>query len=920
MTSDISYDRMGAHYRRSSEQQMSKTRKPLSIKHTIVIVFEAVTIISALLIIGLLFTRWTRSAQETSITISSTIARDVSKQIISFMEAPLKVNDENHKIIENGILSLEDQKLREKFFAGTLASQNEQIYSFSIGTVDGEYYGARRNTAGEIEIMRNNASTGGHSWYYSINDDLTASDIAVKLNLFDPRTREWYKAALSADGPSFSPVYQHFVMNDLTISAAIPVKAQATGELIGVMGSHMLLGDAGDFLGEAISDYDGYAFIVEKKSGYLIANSMGLKNFITKDDNTSQRLTLDDIENMAVQGISKEYTGKETSFITHPEDIDNTLFVSVRDINLPGIDWMVVTAVPEAFLYHNARKSIGLTGYLVLVALILSIGIYYLISRKLWKPMDSLLAVAESLSAGDLDKRVEISRHDEIGTISAGLNHVADNMQYLINNLAKIVNERTEELNQANSELGQSRNELQTLLDSTAEGILGIDLEGNCRFLNRASLRLLGYTHQSDLIGKNMHKLIHTLEMRENDSPATCPIIRAVQAGKGYNNDDDMFRKADGSLISVSFHSYPMMMDDTLIGGVITFLDITEKKEREKQIDFLRFHDPLTGLLNRSTLEERYPPLDSPENYPLSVIFGDLNGLKMTNDVFGHLAGDTLIRGAAEVLTDALRTGDLAARIGGDEFLIILERTSREEAEDIIKRIKDGFKDKRVDAVKYSMALGYATKEDGHESIESLISIAEDEMYKDKAKNRKENEAVTLSAIQESLAEKKKNAWNQSEEAQKLCDEIGKTLRIAKPGRERLQKALTYHDIGMITLDADLFEKRTLSEEEFNAFQMHPVMGYRILNLFDDMLDIAEIVYTHHEHWDGSGLPRGLAGEKIPLLSRILAVIEMYDYHMHVQGESKTDIETVIEALREQKGTFFDPEIVEACISVLKSN
>ncbi len=898
-----------AHHRRSSELQMSKTRKPLSIKHTIIIVFETVTIISALLIIGLLFSRWTRSAQETSIRISSTIARDVSKQIISFMEIPLQVNDENHKIIENGILSLENQKLREKFFTGTLASQTEQIYSFSIGTVNGEYYGARRNEVGEIEIMRNNASTGGHSWYYSINDDLTASDIAVKLNRFDPRTREWYKAALSADGPSFSPVYQHFVMNDLTISAAIPVQDHSNGKLIGVMGSHMLLGGAGEFLAEAISEYDGYAFIVEKESGYLIANSMGLKNFIVHEDKTSQRLTLDDIENTAVQSIGRDYSAEDTSFVTHPENIEDTLYVSVRDINLPGIKWMVITAVPEAFLFHHARESIGLAGYLVLAALLLSIGIYYLVSRNLWKPMDNLLSVAKSLSAGNLNERVRIVRKDEIGTISEGLNLVADKMQYLINNLEKIVDERTGELNLANSDLDESRIQLQTLLDSTAEGIFGIDLEGRCTFLNRASLRLLGYSDQSTLLGERMHDLIHHRHDRDTDcSPDSCPIITSIRTGRGYSSEDDVFRKADGKFIDVAFHSYPLVRDGEIAGGVITFLDITEKKEREKQIEYLRCHDSLTGLLNRSTIEELFLHIDTPEHYPLSVIFGDLNGLKMTNDLFGHATGDALIAGASEVLSDSLRSHDIAARIGGDEFLILLPHTTEKETEGVIAQIKSGFKDKRIDAIKYSMALGYATKKEGNESVESLIAIAEDEMYKDKAQNKKDTQAVSIATIREALAEKKQNSWNTSPEAAALCDDIGKALRLPKPEREKLQKALLYHDIGMITLEEHLFRKEPLTAEEFDAFQMHPVMGYRILNLFDDMLDIAEIVYTYHEHWDGSGIPRGLKGEKIPLLSRVLAIIEMYDYHTHVE---KMTVEASLEALSEKSGTFFDPSILQ---------
>ena len=125
--------------------------------------------------------------------------------------------------------------------------------------------------------MRNNAVTAA-AWYYAVNDDLTAGSLVVRAGKFDPRAREWYKAAVEAEGPVFSPVYKHFIMNDLTVSAATPVYDGA-GELRGVLGTPMLLKGIGSFLETAVKKYDGYAVIIEKESGYLIANSTGADNF-----------------------------------------------------------------------------------------------------------------------------------------------------------------------------------------------------------------------------------------------------------------------------------------------------------------------------------------------------------------------------------------------------------------------------------------------------------------------------------------------------------------------------------------------------------------------------------------------------------------------------------------------------------------
>lgn len=179
-----------------------------------------------------------------------------------------------------------------------LNSYEDEIYSFSYGTADGEYYGARRNEKSVIEIMRNNAGTGGNSWYYSVNDDMTAGDLAVE-----------------AGSPTFSPAYKHFVMNDLTISFACPVYNKA-GELQGVLGTHMLLTDIGAYLKDAVSKYNGYAVILEKDSDALIANSMGIDNFAVLQDGILKRYDIDKVEDSDLKVVYKKYIeNQEQNFL-----------------------------------------------------------------------------------------------------------------------------------------------------------------------------------------------------------------------------------------------------------------------------------------------------------------------------------------------------------------------------------------------------------------------------------------------------------------------------------------------------------------------------------------------------------------------------------------------------------------------------
>ncbi len=170
---------------------------------------------------------------------------------------------------------------------------------------------------------------------------------------------------------------------------------------------------------------------------------------------------------------------------------------------------MVITAIPEGLLMTSIVKSIRLTVGLVLLALLLSVSLYNLVTGRLLKPIDNLLQVSEALASGDLSKRANVVRKDEIGSISTSLNKVADKMQFLIHNLEMMVEERTDALHQTNATLEENKNQLQLILDSTAEAIYGIDLYGKCIFCNRSCMQQLRYEDQSKLLGKNMHEQIH---------------------------------------------------------------------------------------------------------------------------------------------------------------------------------------------------------------------------------------------------------------------------------------------------------------------------------------------------------------------------------------------------------------------------
>lgn len=477
-------------------------------------------------------------------------------------------------------------------------------------------------------------------------------------------------------------------------------------------------------------------------------------------------------------------------------------------------------------------------------------------------------------------------------------------------------------LRQTNTQLENSQNELRLILDSSAEAIYGIDMHGNCTFCNKSCLEMLGYSDQSELLGKNMHWQIH--HTRKDGTPnliEDCKIFKAFIRGEGSQVDDEVFWRADGTSFDVEYFSYPQIKNGEITGAVITFMDISERKQKEAAIQYLSCYDTLTGLYNRRCFEENRVKIDSPDNLPLSVIFADINGLKMTNDIFGHTAGDELIKKSSEILKRACRQGDLIARVGGDEFIILLKKTTADSARKILARIKAGFIDARVAAIKCSISLGLDTKTSPDQSLDEIISNAENAMYRDKMLHRKAINRDIIDTIIGTLHAKNPREKDHSIAVSAMCSDMGTVLHLPQTEISKLKRAGYLHDIGKITLDDRILSREALSEDEREEMRMHPVVGYRILNLFDDTLDLAEYVYSHHEKWNGTGYPRGLRGEQIPLLSRIIAVAETYDRMRSRGGLSINEgKQAALAFIRQGAGTRFDPHIAGIFVRLIEKN
>lgn len=329
--------------------------------------------------------------------------------------------------------------------------------------------------------------------------------------------------------------------------------------------------------------------------------------------------------------------------------------------------------------------------------------------------------------------------------------------------------------------------------------------------------------------------------------------------------------------------------------------------------------DSLTRLNNRLYFEQILPELNNKYIAPFSIITIDLNNLKKINDTYSYQKANFFLKMTAEIIKRFSREQDIKARIDGDQFVILMPEVSKREAEQVAKEIIDYFKSNDL-PTRLTAGIGVATANRPQYSLYELFRLAEERMYRNKIARDVSHKYKVFSSLEKILEEKAGETRAHARRIEFLSVRLARQLGLSLNQIDELKIAARFHDIGKIIIDDSILNKPArLTNSEYEVVKTHAKIGYRIVKSIPVLAEVASLVLSHHERWDGKGYPGGLSRDEIPFLARIITIVDTYDVITHERPYKRAaSIEFALREINNCAGSQFDPFLVREFIQLIQ--
>ncbi|PLY03429.1 MAG: hypothetical protein C0623_01480 [Desulfuromonas sp.] len=278
--------------------------------------------------------------------------------------------------------------------------------------------------------------------------------------------------------------------------------------------------------------------------------------------------------------------------------------------------------IPVELAQSKAMNDLLPSFFLFASILVVALAVNWIYVKKtVVTPIEILTAKALKISEDEshLGETVDVEASGEVAILSDAFNFMSLSLKVERDNLDDRIREKTADLMTANEQLKENEETVRLLMNAKAEAIYSIDLDGNCIFCNQSCVELLGYQSQTDLLGENIHALIHSGEGAAAEKSASCSILEAISHKKKISRGDDIFRRADGDYLQVDWWAHPILKKDEVIGAVVTFIDVADlrkqqmKEVRANQLASLgemaagvahEINNPINGIINYTKMLE----------------------------------------------------------------------------------------------------------------------------------------------------------------------------------------------------------------------------------------------------------------------------------------------------------------------------
>jgi len=341
-------------------------------------------------------------------------------------------------------------------------------------------------------------------------------------------------------------------------------------------------------------------------------------------------------------------------------------------------------------------------------------------------------------------------------------------------------------------------------------------------------------------------------------------------------------------------------------------------KDKITRLDSLNNYDALTGTFNREFCNKFIGTLTPDEKHPVTIVAGDVNNLKLTNDVFGHAAGDYLLTSITGIMKNYIKPGCIIGRFGGDEFNVIMPDTTFEEGKIFCETVKKACKNFDGMYLPPSISLGVATCTEAGADLMQTLSDAEQVMYHDKTVFKSKQNIFT--DVMQHLYDKKYINPETSEREIQYINDFGHYLKLPEHTLSNLRLASRIHDIGFIAIPTEIIRNHRRTPEELEVMTKHCEVGYRLAKLYDESFPVANIILQHHESYDGTGYPNHLKGDEILFSAQLLSLISTFASWCAPKplgsGLSKQE---AYERIDIRVGTQFDPHLIKQFKKYLES-